>query len=162
MRTYANSERPSSEPVLKNVNLTINSGEKVILCGPSGSGKSSLIMAMLMLMEVKEGSITIDDTNINATSGNDLRLHLNIVPQDPFFMPGTVRFNIDPKGQSGDDSIQLALTKVGLWDKIEANGGLDVALDHSELSHGEKQLMCLARAMLIKSNILILDEAMSR
>lgn len=77
-------------------------------------------------------------------------------------MPGTIRLNIDPSGQLSDEAIATAIRKVGLWDKVSADGGLDSDLDASEWSHGERQLLCLARAVLVPSKILILDEATSR
>ncbi|POR36613.1 Uncharacterized protein TPAR_03195 [Tolypocladium paradoxum] len=150
-----------SEPVLNNINLSIAPGERVVLCGSSGSGKSSVIMATLMMMEIRQGRITIDDTDICAFGGRAIRPRLNVVPQEPFFMPGTIRFNIDPGNKSPDASIIAAIHKVGLWDKVESDGGLDGDLDGSEWSHGERQLLCLARAMLVPSKILILDEATS-
>jgi ABC-type multidrug transport system fused ATPase/permease subunit len=146
---------------LKQISLSIASGEKVVLCGPSGSGKSSLIMAILRMIDVREGSISIDDTDISAVSGRDLRMHLNIVPQDPFFLPGTLKCNIDPREQASDQAIVEALDRVGLWGKFKTQG-LDAELDTTALSHGERQLLCLARAMLVPSKILITDEATSR
>ncbi|UKZ84066.1 hypothetical protein TrVFT333_011882 [Trichoderma virens FT-333] len=126
---------PFSDPVLKRIELGFAPGEKIALCGPSGSGKSSLIMSILLMMEFREGRVTIDDIDISRVAGNSLRMQLNVVPQEPFFLPGTVKLNIDPKGKSSDESIVAALSRIGLWDKIDA--------------------------LLVPSKILILDEAMS-
>ncbi|ODA81829.1 hypothetical protein RJ55_00334 [Drechmeria coniospora] len=152
---------PLAEPVLRGINLSIASGEKVALCGTTGSGKSSFIMAILLMMDFGQGRITIDDVDTSTLGGRNLRSHLNVVPQDPFFMPGSVRLNMDPRGQSSDDVIVAAIRKIGLWNRLESEGGLDADLDMSEWSQGEQQLLCLARAMLVPSSILILDEAMS-
>ncbi|KAJ3497293.1 hypothetical protein NLG97_g2019 [Lecanicillium saksenae] len=150
-----------SGPVLKQVELSFAPGEKVALCGPSGSGKSSLIMSILSMMGSTEGRVTIDDIDTSTVAGNSLRMHLNVIPQEPFFLPGTVRMNIDPRGTSLNEAIISALDRVGMWDKIKGKGGLDADLDSSEFSSGERQMLCLARAMLVPGKILILDEAMS-
>ncbi len=119
-------------------------------------------MAILLMMEVKEGRITIDDIDTSTLAGDSLRMQLNVVPQEPFFLPGTVKTNIDPRGKSSNESIVAALGRVGLWNKLHGSGGLAADLNPSELSHGERQMLCLARAMLLPGKILILDEAMSR
>ncbi|TWU72314.1 hypothetical protein ED733_000129 [Metarhizium rileyi] len=150
-----------SQPVLRNINLTIAPGEKTIICGQSGSGKSSLIMATLLMMEIRRGQIRIDDVDITAIGGKALRPLLNVVPQEPFFLPGSLRLNLDPGKHCSDDDIETALCRVSLWSRVNSGSGLNGDLDESEYSHGEKQLLCLARAMLVSSPVLILDEAMS-
>ncbi|KAH7305472.1 P-loop containing nucleoside triphosphate hydrolase protein [Stachybotrys elegans] len=152
---------PQGPPVVLDVNLKIESGEKLAICGPSGSGKSSLIMALLKLVEVREGRILVNGTDIAAFQNSDLRSHLNPIPQEPYFLPGTFKFNLDPHGQTDEATLISALKKVKLWEKVEAKGGLDTELVMSELSVGERQLLSLARAILVPSKILILDEAMS-
>lgn len=119
-------------------------------------------MSTLLMTEIRQGRITIDNLDISTLGGRTIRSHLNVIPQEPFFMPGTIRLNIDPSGQVLDEAMTTAIRKVGLWDKVELDGGLDRDLDASEWSHGERQLLCLARAMLVPSKILILDEATSR
>ncbi|KAK9777262.1 putative ATP-binding cassette transporter [Seiridium cardinale] len=147
-------------PVLTDLSLEINPGEKVAICGPSGSGKSTILMALLRMIEV-QGRITIDDIDISRLSGDDFRSRLNVLPQEAFFLPGTVRSNLDVRGPSSSDVIQKALEGVGLWDRVFGIGGLDADLDPTEWSQGEKQLLCLARAWLTPSKVLVVDEATS-
>jgi ATP-binding cassette subfamily C (CFTR/MRP) protein 1 len=144
------------------LSLSIAPGEKVAICGPSGSGKTSLIMAMIRMMELREGRITVDAEDISNLQINEVRSRINIIPQDPFFIPGSVRFNLDPQKRWPDHNIEAAIRKVDLWGRIGASGGLDMALVASEWSQGERQLLCLARALLVPGRILILDEATSR
>ena len=156
---------PHQAPTLVNVSLEIAPGEKVAICGPSGSGKSFLIMALLRMVELSEGQIMIDGTDVSMLNGEKLRSCLNIIPQEPIFVPGTVRFNLDPHKRSNDESIQMALRTVGLWGSEGSSSdiqGLDTALVASDWSQGERQLLCLARAMLVPSRLVILDEATSR
>ncbi|KAH8900775.1 P-loop containing nucleoside triphosphate hydrolase protein [Thozetella sp. PMI_491] len=157
-----------SRPALDNVSLTFAPGEKTAVCGPSGSGKTSLITSILRMMNVNTGTITIDDADILSLDVDDLRSSISVIPQDPFFIPGTVRFNLDPQGRSSDTQIESALRMVRLWGRLVANaqpsggeGGLDSKLVASEWSQGEKQLLCLARALLVRSKVVILDEATS-
>ncbi|KAI0446909.1 P-loop containing nucleoside triphosphate hydrolase protein [Xylaria telfairii] len=148
-------------PILVNVSLDVASGTKLAICGTSGSGKSSLILALLQMMNLQQGKIEIDGTDISALVGIEIRSRINVVSQDAFFIPGTIRRNLDPRGQSSDQLIEISLQKVGLWEKASATGGIDGELNTFKWSQGEKQLLSLARALLVPSPILIMDEATS-
>ncbi|KAK9802300.1 putative ABC transporter [Seiridium cardinale] len=153
--------RPDSEPVIKDVSMAIKPSEHIALCGRSGSGKTSLILALLQMIETQAGQMTIDGVDVSTMSCTAVRSHLNVVPQDPFLMPGSIRFNIDPFGRVPDEEIIQALERVRLWSIIQEKGGLGKEIDSAAWSAGQKQLLCLARAIIRKSKVLILDEATS-
>jgi ATP-binding cassette subfamily C (CFTR/MRP) protein 1 len=149
------------DPALHNVHISIPAGQKVGICGPSGSGKSSFVALVFHMLEINQGSVMIDGVDISTIPRQVLRERLTVIPQDPIFLKGTIRQNLDPLDLGQDDSAtEAVLKKVGLWTIVTNAGGLDVPMETEDLlSHGQRQLFCLARAMLRTSKILIIDEA---
>ncbi|KAI3543901.1 ABC transporter [Colletotrichum filicis] len=149
------------DATLKNLSLSISSGQKIAVCGPSGSGKTSFVLSLLQMIEVTEGKIFIDGIDLEGLERAGVRSRINVIPQEPFFIPGSVRFNLDPHSRESSETIKAALDKVGLLGKIAMAGGLDSELDADGFSVGERQLLALTRALVERSQILILDEATS-
>lgn len=152
---------------MRDISLDIRHGEKLGLCGRSGSGKSSLIQGLLRMAEVAEGQILLDGEDITQIPKSLVRQKLSCFTQDPFLVTNSVRFNADPLSEQTDKAIISALERVGIWDIIKAkseggNDPLDMKMDENSLSHGQRQLFCLGRALLKRSTILILDEPTSR
>lgn len=113
------------------------------------------------MIDVRSGSISIDGRDLQSLQPRDIRSRINVAPQDPFFIPGTVEYNLDPTKTASDKLIETALRKVGLWEKISYAGGLSADLQPTSWSAGEKHLFALARALTNDSQIVILDEVIS-
>lgn len=156
--------REDTPLVLRGINVHIEAGTRVGIVGRVGCGKSSLMLELLRIVEPSAGRIMIDGIDISTIGLRELRSKISIVPQKPTVFSGTVRSNLDPFSQHEDEEIWEALQLSNMRRTVEKlEGGLDAETAEygNNFSQGERQLLCMARSLLSRSQILLLDEATS-
>ena len=152
--------RPTTELVLKGLSFTVEPGEKVGIVGRTGAGKSTICLSISRIVELFGGQILLDGQDIAKLDLAYVRSKITVIPQDAAMFQGTLRFNLDPFNEVPDVEIMRLLKEAGLDDLIK-RGGVDLKIEEngSNLSSGEKQLLCICRAILRKSKLVVLDEA---
>ncbi|KAG0767124.1 hypothetical protein G6F29_004134 [Rhizopus arrhizus] len=157
---------PESPAVLHNVSFKTRPREKIGIVGRTGSGKSTLALSLFRFMEPVEGRILIDGHDIHKLALNELRSRLTIIPQDPVLFSGTLRSNLDPFNQYDDSILWAALRRAHLIDHANTeetiiNLDSPVMENGSNWSQGQRQLIALARALVKRTSLILLDEATS-
>ena len=159
---YSVRYRPDTKIVLKNINILIQPGEKVGIVGRTGSGKSTLTLCLFRILEATTGQILIDDIDISLLGLSLLRSIITVIPQDPTLIEGSLRENLDPAGKFSDEVMIECLKSIEIDYLLEEEGlNFMVKENGDNLSAGERQLICMARAMIRKSKIIVMDEATS-
>jgi ATP-binding cassette subfamily C (CFTR/MRP) protein 1 len=154
--------RPDTDQVLKDLSFKIESGEKIGIVGRTGAGKSTISLCLSRIVEIFGGEIKLDGVNLKNIDIGKVREKITVIPQDASLFTGSLRFNMDPEDRVKDDQdIISLLSKAGLTELLKHSEGLKQPITENggNLSSGEKQLICICRAILRRNKVIVMDEA---